>query len=52
VLSDADPTVGNTLADPAAVTPGRATLSGSDDVFSYQAPANSLTVVTLISKSR
>jgi alpha-L-arabinofuranosidase len=52
VLSDADPTVGNTLADPAAVTPSRATLSGSGGVFSYQAPANSLTVVTLITKSR
>jgi alpha-L-arabinofuranosidase len=52
VLSDADPTVGDTLADPAAVTPSRATLSGSDGEFSYQAPANSLTVVTLITKSR
>ena len=52
VLSDPDPTAGNTLADPAAVTPGRAALPGSDGVFSYSAPANSLTVVTLPSRAR
>jgi alpha-L-arabinofuranosidase len=51
VLSNADPTVGNTLADPTAVTPSRATLSGASGVFSYPAPANSLTVVTLTTRS-
>jgi hypothetical protein len=52
VLSDTDPTVGNTLAGPTAVTPARATLSGSNGVFSYRAPANSLTVVRLVTRSR
>ena len=47
VLSDPDPQAGNTLADPSAVVPVRGTLRGSGGVFSYQAPANSLTVVTL-----
>ncbi len=50
VLSDPDPQAGNTLADPAAVTPSRGTLAGSNGVFSYQAPANSLTVVTLATR--
>ncbi|MGE5132636.1 MAG: LamG-like jellyroll fold domain-containing protein [Gemmatimonadota bacterium] len=47
VLSDPDPQAGNTLANPTAVVPARGTLRGSKGVFSYQAPANSLTVVTL-----
>jgi alpha-L-arabinofuranosidase len=47
VLSNADPQAGNTLASPTAVLPSRATLQGSNGVFSYQVPANSLTVVTL-----
>ena len=47
VLSDPDPQAGNTLADPAAVVPNRGTLQGSHGVFGYQAPANSLTVVTV-----
>lgn len=51
VLGNADPTVGNTLADPTAVTPSRATLPGANGVFSYPAPANSLTVVTLPTRS-
>ena len=47
VLAGDDPAVGNTLADPDALVPGRTTLSGSGGVFAYQAPANSVTVVTL-----
>ena len=47
VLSNAEPQAGNTLASPTAVLPSRATLQGSNGVFSYQVPANSLTVVTL-----
>lgn len=47
VLSDPDPQAGNTLANPDAVVPSRGTLRGSNGVFSYQAPANSLTVVTV-----
>ena len=47
VLSNPDPTAGNTLASPTAVVPGRSTLQGSKGVFGYQAPANSLTVVTV-----
>jgi alpha-L-arabinofuranosidase len=47
VLSNPDPQTGNTLADPSAVVPARATLSGSGGVFSYEVPANSLTVVTV-----
>jgi alpha-L-arabinofuranosidase len=45
VLGDPDPQAGNTLADPDAVVPSRSTLQGSAGVFSYQVPANSLTVV-------
>ena len=47
VLANADDTVGNTLAAPDAITPTRSSLSGSGGVFSYTAPANSLTVVTV-----
>jgi alpha-N-arabinofuranosidase len=52
VLSDPDPQAGNTLADPDAVVPSRGTLRGSNGVFSYQAPANSLTVVTVARRSQ
>jgi len=52
VLSNPDPQVGNTLADPVAVTPSRATLPGSNGVFGYQVPANSLTVVTVAGRGR
>jgi alpha-L-arabinofuranosidase len=47
VLSNPDPQTGNTLANPSAVAPARATLRGSNGVFSYEVPANSLTVVTV-----
>ncbi|HYZ54882.1 MAG TPA: hypothetical protein VE733_15450 [Streptosporangiaceae bacterium] len=47
MLSNPDPQAGNTLAAPAAVVPSRATLQGSNGVFSYQVPANSVTVVTV-----
>jgi alpha-L-arabinofuranosidase len=42
-----DPTSGNTLADPDAIMPARSALRGSGGVFSYQAPASSVTVVTV-----
>ena len=45
VLGDPDPQAGNTLADPDAVVPSRGTLRGSGGVFTYQVPANSLTVM-------
>lgn len=45
VLADPDPQAGNTLANPDAVVPARDTLHGSQGVFSYLVPANSLTVV-------
>jgi alpha-N-arabinofuranosidase len=45
VLADPDPQAGNTLANPDAVVPARGTLHGSEGVFSYLVPANSLTVV-------
>jgi alpha-L-arabinofuranosidase len=51
VLSDPDPQAGNTLADPSAVVPARATLQGADGVFSYQVPANSVTVVTMAGRA-
>lgn len=47
VLGDPDPQAGNTLAAPDAVVPSRGTLRGSGGVFTYQVPANSLTVVTV-----
>jgi alpha-L-arabinofuranosidase len=47
VLANSDDSVGNTLADPDAVTPSRSNLSGSGGVFDYTAPAHSLTVVTV-----
>jgi alpha-L-arabinofuranosidase len=47
VLTSPDPQTGNTLTDPNAVVPGRARLNGSRGVFSYEVPANSLTVVTV-----
>jgi alpha-L-arabinofuranosidase len=52
VLGNPDPQAGNTLADPAAVVPSRATLQGSNGVFGYQVPANSLTVVTVAGRGR
>ena len=45
MLADPDPQAGNTLANPEAVVPARGTLHGSEGVFSYLVPANSLTVV-------
>jgi hypothetical protein len=42
-----DPSAGNTLAAPDAIVPARSALRGSGGVFSYTAPASSLTVVTL-----
>ena len=45
VLANPDPQAGNTLATPDAVVPTRGTLHGSNGVFSYLVPANSLTVV-------
>jgi alpha-L-arabinofuranosidase len=47
VLSDPNPQRGNTLADPGAVVPSRAVLHGTHGTFSYEVPANSLTVVTV-----
>jgi alpha-L-arabinofuranosidase len=47
VLANPDLQAGDTLANPAAVVPARTTLQGSAGVFTYQAPANSLTVVTV-----
>ena len=52
MLGNPDPQAGNTLADPAAVVPSRATLPGSNGVFAYQVPANSLTVVTVAGRGR
>ncbi|HEU5390626.1 MAG TPA: alpha-L-arabinofuranosidase C-terminal domain-containing protein [Streptosporangiaceae bacterium] len=45
VLADPDPQAGNTLAKPDAVVPSHGTLRGSSGTFTYQAPANSLTVI-------
>jgi len=45
VLANPDPQAGNTLATPDAVVPGRSTLHGTNGVFGYLVPANSLTVV-------
>ena len=50
VLADPDAQAGNTLASPDAVVPSHGTLRhgtlrGSGGVFSYQVPANSLTVL-------
>jgi alpha-L-arabinofuranosidase len=45
VLADPDPQAGNTLASPDAVVPSHGTLRGSAGVFTYQVPANSLTVI-------
>lgn len=42
-----DPAAGNTLAQPATITPTRSVLHGAGGVFDYQAPASSLTVVTV-----
>jgi alpha-L-arabinofuranosidase len=45
VLGDPDAQAGNTLANPDAVVPSRGTLRGSAGAFTYQVPANSLTVM-------
>jgi hypothetical protein len=50
VLAGPDPQTGDTLTDPTAVVPGSALLRGSRGVFAYEAPANSLTVVTVPSR--
>ncbi len=42
-----DPSAGNTLAAPDAIVPTRSVLRGAGGVFSYQAPASSVTVVTV-----
>jgi alpha-L-arabinofuranosidase len=42
-----DPSAGSDLADPDAIVPARSVLNGSGGVFSYQTPANSVTVVTI-----
>ena len=47
VLTGPDPTAGNTLTEPDAIVPASSVLRGSNGVFGYQVPANSLTVVTL-----
>ncbi|WP_161557863.1 alpha-L-arabinofuranosidase C-terminal domain-containing protein [Micromonospora sicca] len=47
VLSDPGPEASNTLADPTRVIPRIVDLRGSDGQFSYQVPANSLSVVTI-----
>jgi alpha-L-arabinofuranosidase len=47
VLSDPDASAGNTLTSPDRVVPRTSTLTGAGGVFTYTAPANSLTVVTL-----
>lgn len=44
IRADPDAQAGNTLASPDAVVPSHGTLRGSA-VFSYQVPANSLTVL-------
>jgi alpha-L-arabinofuranosidase len=50
VLAGPDPTVGNTLSAPDAITPSKSKLHGKNGVFTYTAPANSLTVVTVSPK--
>jgi alpha-L-arabinofuranosidase len=47
VVTSPDPQTGNTLTDPNAVVPARARLQGSKGGFTYDVPANSLTVVTV-----
>jgi alpha-L-arabinofuranosidase len=47
-LSDPDASAGNTLEQPDRITPQRSTIHGSGGTFSYTAPANSLTVITLV----
>lgn len=47
VLSGSDPGAGNTLEEPDNIVPRASVLHGSDGVFDYEAPANSLTVLTL-----
>ncbi len=47
VLSDPDPNAGDSLADQYHVVPKTSTLTGTNGVFSYTAPSNSLTVITL-----
>jgi alpha-L-arabinofuranosidase len=47
VLTGPDPSAGNTLAEPDAITPSRSTLHGSNGTFTYPAPPNSVTVITL-----
>ena len=47
MLGNPDPTVGNTLAAPTAVTPVRSLLYGTGGSFSYTAPAYSLSVITV-----
>ena len=48
VLSNPDPNSGDSLAAPYAVVPQTSTITGTNGVFTYTAPANSLTVITLI----
>lgn len=47
VLAGPDPEAGNTLANPNNIVPHKSVLHGSGGVFTYEAPANSLTVITL-----
>jgi alpha-L-arabinofuranosidase len=47
VLTGPDPQAGNTLTSPEAIAPTHSALNGSGGTFTYQVPANSLTVVTL-----
>jgi len=44
VLADPDPQAGNAQANPDAVVPTRGARRGSEGVFSYLVPANSLTM--------
>lgn len=46
-LGNPDPSVGNTLADPTAVTPVKSQIYGTTGTFSYTAPAYSLSVITV-----
>jgi alpha-L-arabinofuranosidase len=47
-LSDPDASAGNTLDEPGRITPQRSSIQVSGGTFAYTAPANSLTVVTLV----
>jgi alpha-L-arabinofuranosidase len=46
-LGNPDPSVGNTLAAPSAVTPVRSSINGTGGSFSYSAPAYSLSVISV-----